>query len=325
MTNIGKGVWEAVVEKNLEGLYYTFEVNYNGRTFEFVDPYAYSTGANGLRAQVVNFEKTNPKYWTYNTRPDNIKNMTDYIIYELHVRDLTTHKSWGGDPSLRGTFMGVAQGGTSYTKDDITISTGLDHLAELGVNAVHFLPIFDFGYVDETRLNDKDYMNQYGFNWGYMPYNFNTPEGSFSTNPFDGYTRVKELKTMIQALHFRNIRVIMDVVYNHTGETEGSQFEKSMPGYYFRQNEDGSYSNGSGTGNETASERSMFRKYMIDSITFWAKEYNISGFRFDLMGLHDVETMNEIRKAVNEIDPTIILYGEPWTGGSTPLDPTKSW
>ena len=323
MTNIGKGVWEAVVEKNLEGLYYTFEVNYNGRTFEFVDPYAYSTGANGLRAQVVNFEKTNPKYWTYNTRPDNIKNMTDYIIYELHVRDLTTHKSWGGDPSLRGTFMGVAQGGTSYTKDDITISTGLDHLAELGVNAVHFLPIFDFGYVDETRLNDKDYMNQYGFNWGYMPYNFNTPEGSFSTNPFDGYTRVKELKTMIQALHFRNIRVIMDVVYNHTGETEGSQFEKSMPGYYFRQNEDGSYSNGSGTGNETASERSMFRKYMIDSIIFWAKEYNISGFRFDLMGLHDVETMNEIRKAVNEIDPTIILYGEPWTGGSTPLDPTK--
>ena len=324
MKSIGKGTWEAVVEGDLATKYYTFEVNYNRQSFEIVDPYAYSTGANGQRAQVVDFAKTNPKYWKYGDRPNNIKNLTDYIIYELQVRDLTTHESWGGNEDYRGTFLGVAQGGTSYTDENgVKVTTGLDHLAELGINAVHFLPIFDFGYVDETKLKDKEYMDRYGFNWGYMPYNFNTPEGSFSTNPFDGYQRVKELKAMIEALHFRNIRVIMDVVYNHTGETEGSQFEKSMPGYYFRQNADGSFSNGSGTGNETASERSMFRKYMIDSILFWAKEYNISGFRFDLMGLHDIETMNEIRAAVNEVDPTIILYGEPWTGGDTPLDGAK--
>ncbi len=319
MTNIGKGVWEVVVSGDLAGKYYTFSMKQGTVISEIVDPYAYSTGANGLRALVIDFSKTNPKGWKYDSRPQTIENITDYIIYELHVRDLTTHKSWEGTEEYRGTFMGVAESGTTYTKDGITVTTGLDHLAELGVNAVHFLPIFDFGYVDETRFDDEVYMSSYGFNWGYMPYNFNTPEGSFSTNPFDGFTRVKELKTMIQALHNKNIRVIMDVVYNHTGETEGSQFEKSMPGYYFRMNADGSYSNGSGTGNETASENSMFRKYMIDSILFWAKEYNISGFRFDLMALHDVETMNKIREAVNEIDPTIILYGEPWMGGSSPL------
>ena len=319
MTNIGKGVWEVVVNGDLAGKYYTFSMKQGTSIHEIVDPYAYSTGANGLRALVIDFSKTNPKGWKYDSRPQTIKNLTDYIIYELHIRDLTTHESWGGNKEYRGTFMGVAQSGTSFTKDGITVTTGLDHLAELGINAVHFLPIFDFGYIDETRFDDETYMNTYGFNWGYMPYNFNTPEGTFSTNPFDGYTRVKELKTMIQALHNKNIRVIMDVVYNHTGETDGSQFEKAMPGYYFRLNADGSYSNGSGTGNETASEHSMFRKYMVDSILFWAKEYNISGFRFDLMALHDVETMNQIREAVNEIDPTIILYGEPWMGGSSPL------
>lgn len=321
MQNIGKGVWEVEVMEDLASKYYTFEAIHNNQTHEFVDPYAYSTGANGLRAQVVDFAKTNPKKWEYNSRPNTITNLTDYILYELHVRDLTTHQSWGGNPDYAGTFLGVSQPNTSYTDENgLTVTTGLDHLAELGINAVHFLPMFDFGYVDETRLNDEAYVKEFAFNWGYMPYNFNTPEGSFSTNPFNGYTRVKELKEMVQALHSKNIRVVMDVVYNHTGETSGSQFEKSMPGYYFRQNNDGSFSNGSGTGNETASERSMFRKYMVDSIVFWAKEYNISGFRFDLMALHDVETMNAIREAVNEIDPTIILYGEPWMGGESPLD-----
>lgn len=320
MTNIGKGTWEVTVNSDLAGKYYTFEASYNNQTHEFVDPYAYSTGANGLRAQVVDFSKTNPKGWAYDSRPNTISKMTDYILYELHVRDLTTHQTWGGNPEYAGTFMGVAQSGTTYTDENgLTVTTGLDHLAELGINAVHFLPIFDYGYVDETRLKDDAYMKINGFNWGYMPYNFNTPEGTYSTNPFDGYVRVKELKEMVQALHNKNIRVVMDVVYNHTGETQGSQFEKSMPGYYFRQNEDGSFSNGSGTGNETASERSMFRKYMIDSLKFWAKEYNISGFRFDLMALHDVETMNQIRDAVDQIDETIILYGEPWMGGSSPL------
>jgi len=323
MTNIGKGTWEVEVSKDLAGKYYTFEVIYNNQTHEFVDPYAYSTGANGLRAQVVDFAKTNPRGWKYDSRPNTITNMTDYILYELHVRDLTTHPTWGGPAKYAGTFMGVATSGTSYTNDEgLTVTTGLDHLAELGINAVHFLPIFDYGYVDETKLKDEAYMSVHGFNWGYMPYNFNTPEGTYSTNPFDGYVRVNELKQMVQALHNKNIRVVMDVVYNHTGETAGSQFEKSMPGYYFRQNDDGSFSNGSGTGNETASERSMFRKYMIDSLKFWATEYNISGFRFDLMALHDIETMNQIRDAINEIDPTIILYGEPWMGGSSPLSST---
>ena len=321
MTNIGKGTWEVEVNGDLAGKYYTFEVAYNNQTHEFVDPYAYSTGANGLRAQVVDFSKTNPKKWSYNSRPNTITNMTDYILYELHVRDLTTHSSWGGNPDHAGTFLGVAESGTSYTDDNgLTVTTGLDHLAELGINAVHFLPIFDFGYIDETKIDDENYMSVHGFNWGYMPYNFNTPEGSYSTNPFDGYVRVKELKEMIQALHNKNIRVVMDVVYNHTGETAGSQFEKSMPVTISDKMLMAVILMVVETGNETASERSMFRKYMVDSVKFWATEYNISGFRFDLMALHDVETMNQIRQAVNKIDPTIILYGEPWMGGDSPLD-----
>lgn len=324
MTATQKGVWEVEVElSEALGKYYTFELEYGGQKHEIVDPYAYSTGANGLRALVVDFEKTNPKEWGKVNKPDTIENLTDYIIYELHVRDLTTHPSWNGPEKYRGKYLGVATPNTSYTVGDLTVSTGLDHLADLGVNAVHFLPIFDYGYVDETRLDDKEYMAENGFNWGYMPNNFNTPEGVYSTNPFDGHVRMYELKHMIMNLHKRGIRVIMDVVYNHFGTTEGSQFEKSMPGYYFRQWSDGSYSNGSGTGNEMASERAMFRKYMVDSILYWAKEYKISGFRFDLMALHDVETMNYIREKVNEVDPSIILYGEPWSAGDTPLSETK--
>ena len=258
------------------------------------DPYAYTTGANGLRGMIVDFDALNPVGWEYGKRPDTIKNLTDYIIYELHVRDLTTHQSWNGNDSYRGKFLGLTQKGTTYSKDGVTVSTGLDHIVELGVNAVQLLPIFDFGYVSEVEaFQNPNYAKI--FNWGYMPYHFNTLEGSYATNPFDGRTRIEEFKRVIDAFHKENVRVIMDVVYNHTGESETSNFHRIIPGYYHRLSAEGGFSNGSGTGNETASERAMVQKFMIDSILFWVHEYNLSGFRFDLMALHDVATMNLIK------------------------------
>ncbi len=323
LEKIGNGAWGVTVTQDYDGMYYTFTVNNAGVINEVVDPYAYSTGANGLRGMIVNFEDINPTDWTYDDRPATITSMTDYIIYELHVRDLTTHESWGGPAAYSGTFMGLSIGGTSYTEDDVTVTTGLDHLDELGVTAVQLLPIFDFGYVDEVQMAlNPSYNNT--FNWGYMPYNFNTLEGSYATNPFDGAARVTEFKTAVMALHDRDIRVIMDVVYNHTGESDTSNFNKIVPGYYHRLNTDGTYANGSGTGNETASDRSMMRKFMVDSVSFWATEYNLSGFRFDLMALHDIETMNEISQTLHAIDPTIIIYGEPWTGGTSLLPSSEA-
>ncbi|PKK96559.1 MAG: type I pullulanase [Tenericutes bacterium HGW-Tenericutes-3] len=214
--------------------------------------------------------------------------------------------------------MGLTESGTTYTSGDTTVTTGLDHLEELGVTAVQLLPIFDFGYVDEIQeYSNPNYTN--AFNWGYMPYNFNTLEGSYSTNPFDGKTRINEFKQAVMALHDKDIRVIMDVVYNHTGESSTSNFHKIVPGYYHRMTSEGGFYNGSGTGNETASDRAMMSKFMVDSVEFWATEYNLSGFRFDLMALHDVDTMNDIQAMLEAIDPTLIVYGEPWTGGTSPL------
>lgn len=318
MTRIENGAWEVKLTGNFDFMYYTFNVTNNGITNEVTDPYAYSTGANGQRGMIVNFDLVNPDGWTYGTRPNNIRNLTDYIVWELHVRDLTSHSSWNGNNSYRGKFMGLTQTGTTFTQQGKTVSTGLDHIVELGVNAVQLLPIFDFGYVDEVQVATNSlYTNV--FNWGYMPYHFNTLEGSYSTNPFDGAARIKEFKEVVMAFHAQDIRIIMDVVYNHTGESEGSNFHKIVPGYYHRLTNTGGFSNGSGTGNETASERSMMRKFMLDSLEFWATEYNLSGFRFDLMALHDVETMNQIQAMLEEIDPTIIVYGEPWMGGTSPL------
>jgi pullulanase len=318
LEKIENGAWEAMIPGDLSGKYYTYSVTNNGITNEVTDPYAYSTGANGTRGMVLNFEDTNPAGWNYGDRPDNVSSFTDYIVYELHVRDLTTHSSWTGPEAYRGKFMGLTVEGTKYSSKGETVTTGLDHMAELGVNAVQLLPIFDFGYVDEIQLaTNPKYTNT--FNWGYMPYHFNTLEGSYSTSPFDGATRVTEFKEAVMALHNNDMRVIMDVVYNHTGDSEGSNFHKIIPGYYHRMNSTGGFSNGSGTGNETASERPMMRKFMVDSVKFWAEEYNLSGFRFDLMALHDYETMNDIKDMLKEIDPTIVVYGEPWNGGSTPL------
>lgn len=320
---IESGAWEIKLTGSFDSKYYTFSVVNNGQTFEVTDPYAYSTGANGQRGMIVNFDQTNPDGWVYDQRPDTITNLTDYIVYELHVRDLTSHSSWQGTESYRGKFLGLTETGTTYSNGIDTVSTGLDHIEELGVNAVQLLPIFDFGYVDEVEVaNNPNYQNV--FNWGYMPYHFNTLEGSYASNPFDGKTRINEFKQVVMALHDKDIRVIMDVVYNHTGESATSNFHKIVPGYYHRLTQDGGFSNGSGTGNETASERSMMRKFMLDSVEFWATEYNLSGFRFDLMMLHDYETMNEIQALLEEIDPTIIVYGEPWNGGSTPLPNSES-
>ena len=251
-----------------------------------------------------------PEGWTYGSRPNTIKELTDYIVYELHVRDLTTHSSWNGNDHYRGKFLGLTQSNTTYRENGVTVTTGLDHILELGVNAVQLLPIFDFGYVSETdSFNNLNYPKI--FNWGYMPYHFNTLEGSYATNPFDGRVRIQEFKDVVQTFHEHDLRIIMDVVYNHTGESESSNFNKIIPGYYHRLSPSGGFSNGSGTGNETASERSMMQKFMVDSVLFWATEYNLSGFRFDLMALHDIDTMNLIKEKLNAIDPSIVVYGEP--------------
>lgn len=297
---------------NLHGIYYTFSVTNGSLTSEVVDPYAKSTGVNGLRGMVVDFSQVNPNGFSYDNRVNNMTNATDAIIYELHVRDLTMHSSWNGTEANRGKFLGLVEQGTRYQ----TFKTGFDHIVDLGVTHVQILPFFDFGVVDETRLNDEEYNS---FNWGYMPLNFNAPEGSFSSDPYDGEKRVFELKQMIHEFNEAGIRINMDVVYNHHGLTANSNFELIVPGYYFRKTASGAFSNGSGTGNETASERIMMRKFMIDSVKYWAYEYNISGFRFDLMALHDVETMNLLAEALHELDETIMVYGEPWMGGSSPL------
>ncbi|QLY39684.1 type I pullulanase [Hujiaoplasma nucleasis] len=322
MTRIEKGVFEVTVEGDLDGVYYTFTVNNDGSRYEVMDPYAYSAGVNGKRGMVVDFSSTNPNGWIYGSRPNTMNSYTDAIVYELHVRDLTSHESWNGTEAYRGKFLGLTERGTTYSG----VTTGLDHIIDLGVTHVQFVPIFDHGIIDETRLNDESYYGIHDgiFNWGYMPENFNVVEGSYSTDPYNGHVRIEELKTMVQTFHNNDIRVIMDVVYNHTGKSADSNFDLILPGYYFRMNSDGTFSNGSGTGNETASERSMVRKYMVDSLLFWTEEYNIDGFRFDLMKLHDLDTMNAIVEALHAIDPTIMIFGEPWTGGTSLLPDSES-
>jgi pullulanase len=315
MTLGEKGVWSTTINGDQHGKYYTYKVTNDSATSEVVDPYATSGGVNGIRGMVLDFSKTNPANWTPEVKPDNMVNYTDAIIYELHVRDLTTHQTWNGNNAWRGKFLGLTQRGTSYQG----VTTGLDHLIELGITHLHLLPSFDFGVVDETRLNDPIYAKKAGgiFNWGYMPLNFNMPEGSYSTDPYKGEVRVNEFKQMVQTLHDNDIRVVMDVVYNHTGLSSDSNFHLILPGYFHRMTQSGGFSNGSGTGNELASERVMARKFMVDSLIMWAREYNIDGFRFDLMALHDVETMITIKAELHSIDPTIIIYGEPWMGGSS--------
>ncbi len=295
-----KGTWKAEIKGNQKGLFYTYKVKIGDKWTEAVDPYVRAASVNGDRGVVIDLNETNPKKWKANKKPE-FKKPEDAIIYELHVRDLSIQPESG--IKQKGKYLGVTEKGT---KGPEGVKTGLDHMKDLGVTHVQFLPIFDYASVNEETLNEPQY------NWGYDPKNFNVPEGSYSTNPYEPTVRITELKQMIQVLHDNNLRVVMDVVYNHMYNAAESNFHKLVPGYYYRYNEDGTFANGTGVGNDTASERKMMRKFMVDSVTYWAKEYNLDGFRFDLMGIHDYETMNEIRKAVDQIDSSIILHGEGW-------------
>jgi pullulanase len=307
MDRIDNGVWVKKFQENLEGFYYTFEAMVNEKPLgETTDPYVKAVGTNGKRGQVIDFSKTNPKGWETDTRPP-LANPTDVILYELHIRDMSIHESSGIEN--KGKFIGLSQNGTKNTKG---LSTGIDHIIEMGVTHVHLLPSYDYKSIDESKLNEQK------FNWGYDPQNYNVPEGGYSTNPSDGSVRIREFKEMVQAFHENGIRVVLDVVYNHTFDTK-SPFEQLVPGYFYRKDASGNFSNASGCGNETASERYMMRKYMVESVKYWVNEYHLDGFRFDLMGIHDIETMNLISSELHEIDPSIIIYGEGWTSGGSPL------
>ncbi|RLQ95565.1 type I pullulanase [Falsibacillus albus] len=308
MSSGENGTWKAALKGNQDGLVYTYKVKIGGVWTEAVDPYARAVTINGDRGVVVDLSKTNPDHWN-NHKPELI-HPEDAIIYEAHVRDLSISPNSG--IQHKGKFLGVAE---KNTKGPDGVKTGLDHIKALGVTHVQFLPIFDFNSIDETKLDQSQY------NWGYDPKNYNVPEGSYSTDPADPYDRIIELKTMIQTLHDSKLRIIMDVVYNHVFSASQSNFQKLVPGYYFRYNEDGTLANGTGVGNDTASERKMMKKFIVDSVSYWAKEYHMDGFRFDLMGIHDTGTMNAVRDALNKIDPSIIILGEGWDL-NTPLDPS---
>ncbi|AUO15617.1 type I pullulanase [Clostridium taeniosporum] len=310
MTKENNGVWTVKESEDLDGVYYNYLVTINGEENEVIDPYAKAVGVNGNRGMVVNLESTNPKGWENDKRPE-LKNPTDAVIYEMHIRDFSIDPNSGVDLKYRGKFKGVWQNNTSNLNGNI--KTGVAHLKELGVNTVQLMPSFDYGSVDESRLNVQQ------FNWGYDPKNYNVPEGSYSTDPYNGKIRIKEFKEMINELHKQGIRVVMDVVYNHTYTTKNSNFNLAVPDYYYRQDKDGNYSNGSGCGNETASNRPMVRKFILDSVKYWVKEYHIDGFRFDLMANHDIETMKLIRKELDKIDDSILVYGEGWAGGPCAL------
>lgn len=305
------GVWSIHVKENLEGFYYTYLVNVDGKMTETQDVYTKACGVNGKRSMILDLSKTNPEGW----EKDSFHYPAEIlpVLYELHIRDFSYDENSGVPEEYRGKYKAFTCKNTSLEGKGEK-PTCLSYLKELGISHVHLLPTFDYNTVDESR-SDIDQ-----FNWGYDPANYSVPEGSYSTDPFHGEVRVREFKEMVQSLHKAGIGVVMDVVYNHTYSCD-SCFQKTVPYYYYRLNEDGTFSNGSGCGNETASERKMYRKYMIDSICHWAKEYHIDGFRFDLMGLHDVETMNEIRAALDQLPngKNILMYGEPWTGGMSAI------
>ena len=295
------GTWATVVNKNLLNKFYTFNVKIDGKWLgDTPGINAHAVGVNGKRAAIIDMRETDPEGWEEDQRPP-LASPADVIIYEVHHRDFSVDSTSG--IKNKGKFLALTEHGTMNSDK---LLTGIDHLIELGVTHVHLLPSYDYASVDETKLDENQY------NWGYDPLNYNVPDGSYSTDPYQPATRVKEFKQMVQALHKAGIRVILDVVYNHTFNTAESNFERTVPGYFYRQKEDGTLANGSGCGNETASERPMMRKFMIESVLYWMKEYHIDGFRFDLMGVHDIETMNEIRKAVDEVDSTVCVYGEGW-------------
>ncbi len=307
----GDGTWQITLPGERKGIFYAFSVKVNGKwSNEVPDPYAKAVGVNGRRAMVVSLGDTDPPGWKTDRSPDfsATNTATDAVIYELHIRDASIDP--GSGIEYRGKYLGLAQTGT---KTEEGLATGLDHLKELGVTHIHLLPFFDFNSIDETDTAKPAY------NWGYDPLNYNVPEGSYSTNPYDGVTRIIELKKMIAAFHRNGLRVVMDVVYNHVANAASSNFNQLVPGYYFRHKKDGSLSDATACGNETASEMPMMRKFMLESLLYWVNEYHIDGFRFDLMGVHDITTMNLISKTLHTVKPGILLYGEGWTAGASPL------
>lgn len=302
------GVWRAEVSAGHGGKFYTFQVKYAGRWLnETPGVWAKAVGTNGQRAAIVNPTEINPEGWASDKGPE-VKSINDAIIYEMHHRDFSIDPSSG--IVHKGKFLALTEEGTTNPTGE---KTGIDHLKELGVTHVHILPSFDYNSVDESNLQQNQY------NWGYDPVNYNAPEGSYSTDPANPEARILEMKAMVQALHDAGIGVVMDVVYNHTAINDDSNFSLTAPGYYYRHRADGSYSDASGCGNETASERQQMRDFIVNSVKYWAKEYHIDGFRFDLMAIHDIETMNQVAAALKEINPSIFVYGEGWSAADSPL------
>ena len=295
MKRVGAGKWKLTVKNDLKGKYYVFSVYNQAQPDHTPGLFAKAVGVNGKRGAIVDLKDTDPDGWADDVRPE-LKNPCDLIIYEMHHRDFSIDMSSG--IKNKGKFLALTE------------PAAISHLRRLGVNAVHILPSFDFASIDESKPDVVQY------NWGYDPLNYNVPEGSYSTNAADPKTRIREFKQMVQALHKAGIRVILDVVYNHTFDINGSNFQKTYPDYFFRKNAEGKYSDGSGCGNETASDKELMREFMKESVAYWVNEYHIDGFRFDLMGVHDIETMNEIHDVVAQIDPTIYIYGEGWSAGS---------
>lgn len=291
MRAVSNDRWEATVKGDLAGMFYTFDIGKG----ECPGTFAKAVGVNGNRAAILNMADTNPEGWEDDRRPA-LASPADQIIYELHMRDFSISSTSG--MQHKGKYLALTE------------PRAIAYLKSLGINAIHFQPLFDYASVDETQLHRPQ------FNWGYDPKNYNVPEGSYSTDPYKPEVRIREFKTMVQALHKAGIRVIFDAVYNHTFDIEGSNFQRTYPDYYYRKTADGRYSDGSGCGNETASERPLMREFMIESVKYWINEFHIDGFRFDLMGVHDIETMNQIRAAVDAIDPTIYIYGEGWSAGT---------
>ena len=297
------GTWFIEKSGDLNGIYYTYSVTVAGNTTEACDPYARTTGVNGNRAMVIDLVSTNPAGWDTDTDPNAGKPFTDAVIYELHIRDLSIDESSGHSVKNKGKYLGVIEPGTA-TKSGIP--TGLDHMKNLGITHLHILPMYDFGTVDEYHLDRPQ------FNWGYDPVNYNVPEGSYSSDPFNGAVRVAELKQMVKGLHDNGISVVMDVVYNHVYEAKDFCFNQIVPYYFSRTDSKGKLSDGSCCGNDTASERSMVRKYIVDSVKYWADEYHIDGFRFDLVGLIDTVTVNSLMTEVHKTHPHVVFYGEGW-------------
>ena len=303
-----EGVWHTTVAEDLLGKFYTFNVKTGDRWLgDTPGIFAKAVGVNGHRAAIIDLRSTDPEGWADDRRPP-LRSAADVVIYEMHHRDFSISLASGIEH--KGKFLALTEAGTRSPEG---LATGIDHLRELGVTHVHLLPSYDYASIDETRLDENRY------NWGYDPLNYNVPDGSYATDPYRPDVRIREFKQMVQALHQAGIRVILDVVYNHTFSIDGSNFERTAPGYFYRQRPDGTYADASACGNETASDRPMMRKYIVESVLHWAREYHIDGFRFDLMGIHDIRTMNEVRAALTALDPSIIVYGEGWAAQAPQL------